>query len=237
VGEAVLRDEVCEEKAIFVTKGANITVRNIAFVHARSASKNGAGIRGEGAGLTVETSRFTDNEDGILTGGNPNSRIVIKDSLFERNGLCDPECAHGIYIGKIASLSVLHSRFVGQKQGHHIKSRALVTEVIGNDIADGPDGTATFAVDLPDGGKLTLSDNVIEKGPKAESHIAAVSLGEESAKNPTPDIVIAHNLFISDGPGPVVFVRNMTTTPAMLSANQLKGGDAQWLDGAGTVAP
>ena len=238
VGEVVLRDQVCEDKAIFVTKGDNITIRNVAFVHARSVNRNGAGIRGEGAGLLVEKSRFTDNEDGILTGENPDSHITIKDSLFERNGVCVPDCAHGIYVGRVASLAVLHSRFVAQHQGHHIKSRALSTDVIGNDISDGPDGTASFAVDIPDGGRLLLSDNVIEKGPKADNHIAAVSVGEESNNNPTDDIVIEHNLFISDGPGPVAFVRNMTATPAKLSGNSLKGnvkGDTKWLDGPGSV--
>src|SRR5581483_5092133 len=48
-GDVVLRDRVCDGKAIFVTQGDGITVRGIAFVHARAPSRNGAGIRGEGA--------------------------------------------------------------------------------------------------------------------------------------------------------------------------------------------
>jgi hypothetical protein len=228
-GAVVLRGRVCDDKAIFVTLGDNITVRGLAFVHARSINRNGAGIRGVGANLTVEASRFTDNEDGILTGENPASHIVIKDSLFEGNGVCDPVCAHGIYVGRIAALSVLHSRFAGQKQGHHIKSRALSTEVIGDDIADGPDGTASFAVDIPDGGRLVVSDCVIEKGPKSENRMAAISLGEESNANPTAEIRIEHNLYVNDGGGPVAFVRNLTPARVTFNDNKIKGpGDWLW---------
>ena len=98
--------------------------------------------------LTVEGSRFRDNENGILSGPSPRSRIVIRNSVFTGNGKCDPECAHGIYIGAIDSLGVAGCTFLQQNEGHHIKSRALHTEIVGNTIKDGPAGTASFAVDV-----------------------------------------------------------------------------------------
>jgi len=235
-GDVVIRDVVCEDKAIFVTNGANITVRNITFAHARSSGKNGAGIRAMGANLTVEGSRFRDNENGILSGPSPRSRIMIRNSVFTGNGKCDPDCAHGIYIGAIDSLTVASCVFLQQNEGHHIKSRALRTEIVGNTIKDGPAGTASFAVDVPDGGSLILRSNVIEKGPRAENHIAAVSIGEESLRNATSELIIERNTFINDYNGPTTFVRNGTAFPARLIGNTLTG-TVTALSGMGTVEP
>jgi hypothetical protein len=233
-GDVVIRDRVCDDKAIFVTIGANITVRNITFTHARSSNKNGAGIRAMGENLTVEGSRFRDNENGILSGPNPRSRIVIRNSVFTGNGKCDPDCAHGIYIGAIDALGVVGCVFLQQNEGHHIKSRALRTEIVGNTIKDGPVGTASYAVDLPDGGSLVLRNNVIEKGPRAQNHIAAVSIGEESQRNPTSELIIERNTFINDYDGPTTFVRNGTTVAARLIGNTLTG-KVTALSGRGTV--
>jgi len=235
-GDVAIRDRVCEDKAIFVTNGANITVRNITFAHARSTNKNGAGIRAMGENLTVEGSRFRDNENGILAGPNPRSRIVIRNSAFTGNGKCDPDCAHGIYIGAINSLGVAGCVFLQQNEGHHIKSRALRTEIVGNTIKDGPVGTASFAVDVPDGGSLILRNNVIEKGPRAANHIAVVSIGEESLRNPTSELIIERNTFINDYDGPTTFVRNGTAISARLIGNTLKG-TVTALSGRGTVEP
>jgi parallel beta helix pectate lyase-like protein len=222
-GDVVIENKVCQDKGIFVTAGANITIRGIEFAHARSSDKNGAGIRGEGMDLTVDNSRFTDNENGILTGVNTSSHVVIRNSVFTLNGKCDPVCAHGIYIGHVALLQVINSTFLQQNQGHHIKSRALRTEISGTTIKDGPVGTASYLVDIPDGGSLVLRANSLEKGPKAENYLAAVSIGEESKHNPTAELTIDHNVFVSDNPNPTTFIRNLTTTPARLVGNLLTG--------------
>ncbi len=235
-GVVVIRDKVCGDKAIFVTAGANITIRGIEFAHARSTAKNGAGIRGEGPNLTVENSRFTDNENGILTGVNPRSHIVIRNSVFTLNGKCDPDCAHGIYIGTVALLQVTNSTFLQQYVGHHIKSRALRTEIIGNTIKDGPNGTASYSIDVPDGGSLVLRSNVIEKGPQSENRTAAVSIGEESRRNPTDDLIIERNSFANDNAASTAFVRNATPTAARLVGNKFSG-NVMPLSGKGTVTP
>jgi hypothetical protein len=59
---------------------------------------------------------------------------------------------------------VTNSRFFDQHIGHHIKSRALKTVLIGNTIEDGPRGTASYEVDIPSGGSLIMQDNTLEKG-------------------------------------------------------------------------
>src|SRR5262249_11139624 len=43
--DVVLTDKTCQDKAIFVTTGHDITIRNITFTRARVPDGNGAGIR------------------------------------------------------------------------------------------------------------------------------------------------------------------------------------------------
>jgi hypothetical protein len=158
------------------------------------------------------------------------------DSEFRGNGKCDGQCAHGIYINGVQQLEVEHSRFIGQHIGHHIKSRAHNTVLIDNDIADGPDGNSSYLIDIPNGGNVLIQGNRLQKGKMAENTGTAVPIGEEGATNPTQQLIIRDNTFVSDLPEPTVFVRNATTTPAMLSGNHLHGHITP-LVGPGTVRP
>ena len=66
----VMTDTTCGGKAILVTAGDNITIRNLTLQRARGPYRNGAGVRAEGGDLTVENSRFVDNSDvGFISGG------------------------------------------------------------------------------------------------------------------------------------------------------------------------
>lgn len=233
---AVLADKSCAGKGIFVIDGNDITVRNITFERAAVPDANGAGIRAEGRNLTVEHSRFIDNENGILANPNPGSTIRIVDSEFRGNGKCDEACAHGIYINAIDRLEIEHSRFIDQHVGHHIKSRALSTVLIDNDIADGPNGNSSYLVDIPNGGDVLIQGNRLQKGKMSENTGTAIPIGEEGARNPTHELIIRDNNFTSDLPASTVFVRNATKTPAALTGNHLQGRVTA-LVGPGTVSP
>ncbi len=233
---AVLADKSCAGKGIFVIQGSDTTVRNLTFARARVPDRNGAGIRVEGRNLTVEHSRFIDNENGILAGGLANGTIRILDSEFLGNGECSPLCAHGIYVGAIDKLDIERSRFADQHIGHHIKSRALDTVLIDNDIADGPEGDSSYLVDISNGGNLLMQGNRMEKGPKSSNTGTAVSIGAEGVTHPTQELIVRGNRFTSDLPEPTVFVRNLTTTPALLSGNHLQGRVTP-LVGPGSVSP
>jgi len=220
-----ITDKVCDNKALFITRGRNITIRNITFLAARASSHNGAGIRAEGAVLTVENSRFIDNDDGILAGDNPLSTIIVRSSLFKGNGNCIEACAHGIYANHIALLRVENSQFEEQHAGHHIKSRAARTEIIGNSVQDGPNGSASYLVDLPNGGTALISGNTFEKGPHSDNKNVAISIGAEGARaeNPPGDVTIKDNSFANDTGVSTAFVKNYTNVPVTLEANRLTG--------------
>lgn len=231
----VLTDKTCEGKALLVTRADDVTVRNLTLTRARVPDENGAGIRGEGRSLLVDRVRFINNQNGILSGFSGGT-MTIRDSVFEKNGFCGQSCAHGIYVGGLDLLRVEHTRFFDTQHAHHIKSRAHRTEVLNCDIEDGPEGTASYEVEIPNGGSLVVRGSTIIKGPNAENHTAALMIGSEGVTQPTPEITIENNTFRNDGTYPTIFVDNLTATPAKLVDNKISGnGQVTPLKGDGKV--
>jgi hypothetical protein len=230
----VLTDKTCAGKAILVIDAPDVTVRNLTLTRARVPDSNGAGIRMEGGSLVVEGVRFIDNEDGILTAADPSWTLTVRNSLFERNGVCRDYCAHGIYAGHIARLDVENSIFYETKEGHHIKSRALHTEITGCTITDGPRGTSSYLIEAPNGGGLVIRHNKLEKGPHSGNESTAISIGAEGVTQPTLDIDVEDNDFTNDLGKPTLFVNNITATRARLSGNHLHG-PVTALQGDGSV--
>lgn len=233
--QTVVTGPSCGDRGLFVFVGNDITVRGLTFEHARNSWYTGAGILMEGANLTVENSQFLDNENGILAGGTPNSVVRIVHDVFRGNGSCQGACAHALYVGKrIARLEVTGCLFLDTHVGHDIKSRARATVVRESRIEDGPTGTSSYLIELPNGGDGEILNNVLHKGPNSENRDAAISIGTENRLNPTNVLRIRGNRFTSDLPEPVRFVRNSTETPARLTGNALIGRVTP-LDGPGTV--
>ena len=236
VGDAskvLLTDKACGGKALLITTGADITVRNMTLTRARVPDNNGAGIRGEGANLLVDNVRFINNQNGIL-GGSEGATIIVRNSYFERNGTCQGACAHGIYAGNAKLLRVENTRFVNTKEGHHIKSRAARTEVIGCTFDDGPEGTASYMIEVPNGGTVIVRDSTLTKGPEASNHTGAIVIGTEGVTQPTREITITNNTFRNAGSYPTAFVWNLSATEAMLTGNKISG-QAKPLQGDGKV--
>jgi Right handed beta helix region len=233
-GAAHVRGRACGGKAIWVIAGDDVTIDNITFSGARVPDQNGAGIRAEGRNLTVRNARFLDNENGILAAPVEGSTILIEHSVFEGNGKCAANCAHGIYINRIERLRIVDSTFREQRVGHHIKSGARALEVIGSTIEDGPEGTASYLIDVVSGGEVVIADNIMQKGPKSENWGTAIHIAGEGAPD-APAYRISGNRFRSDNPREVAFVRNRTVVPAALEGNQLQG-NVDPLVGPGTVA-
>ena len=232
----VITDKTCQGKALFITQGNNITIRDLTLTRARVPDFNGAGIRAEGGNLTIENVNFINNQDGILAAPASGKSIIVRDSAFIRNGTCEGGggCAHAIYVNELGLLRIDRSKFFETKQGHHIKSRAAQTEVIGCDLADGDNGTSSYTVDVPAGGGVVMRDNHIQKGPKSENHTAALMIGEEGVSQPTPEITVENNTFLVEGSYNAFLVNNLTATEARLKGNVLKG-NAKALRGDGTV--
>ncbi|MGA3005444.1 MAG: hypothetical protein ABSE20_27385 [Acetobacteraceae bacterium] len=196
--QTVVTGAPCADRGLFVFLGNDITARGLTFAHARDSWHTGAGILMEGANLTVQNSQFLDNENGILAGGPPGSVVRIEQDVFRGNGSCEGACAHALYVGKrIARLEVVGCRFLDTHVGHDIKSRALATIVRDSWIEDGPTGTSSYLIELPDGGDAEIVNNVLEKGANSQNREVAISVGTEDAVNPTHVLLIRGNRFTS----------------------------------------
>ncbi|MDP9096634.1 MAG: right-handed parallel beta-helix repeat-containing protein [Pseudomonadota bacterium] len=233
--QIVMIDKACEGKALLVIRGEHVTVRNLTLARVRVPDENGAGIRGESKSILIDKVRFINNQNGILSGTEGGS-MTIRNSVFEKNGFCGGACSHGVYVGRLDLLHVENSRFFNTKQAHHIKSRAARTEVIGCNIQDGSEGTASYEVEAPNGGSVVVRNSTIVKGPKAENHTAAIMIGSEGVTQMTREIIVENNTFRNDGTYPTIFVDNLTATEAQLAGNKLSGsGPVRPLKGDGKV--
>lgn len=243
-GYAHVRDVSCEGKAIWVFYAAPVTIRHVRFSGSAVPRRNGAGIRWEGGGLlTVEDGWFDGNQMGLLAHNRRASSLVIRASRFENNGACETFCGHGLYAGLISSLTVENSVFAGQRFGHHIKSRAATSLIAGNRIEDGPAGTASYAIDLPNGGAAAIRGNRIVKGAASDNPYCTICVGAEirpaaeathdsHRANPPGTILIEDNSFESHtGLPETAFVWNRGPHPVVLRGNVLSGGPIPYVAG------
>lgn len=189
---------VAEDKAIWVIKGRNTTVENIIFSGARAANRNGAGIRQEGAGLTVRNCLFRHNENGILTGAKPGSSILIEESEFDGNGHGDGQ-SHNIYIGAVDAFTLRASYIHHARVGHQVKSRAAWNLIQYNRISDEADGRSSYLIDLPAGGLASIIGNVLQQGGLTENS-AMLAFGMEHVLYPVNQLTLIHNTFVNERP-------------------------------------
>lgn len=229
-GAAIVTGATMLDKGLFVTKGSNITIDGFRFTGAKSTSRNGAGIRVESKNVTVRNSEFISNENGMLItpGATVKGNVTITGSLFRLNGYGDGQ-SHGIYSNSLDRLTVENSRFEDTKVGHHIKSRADATTVRGSTILDGTVAQgSSYQIEVPEGGTITIENNVLVKGTNSSNSCCSIALGFEQYKgasyvNPVGPIVVRNNKFTNKRSAKTTFVSNRTTTPATLSGNTLTG--------------
>jgi hypothetical protein len=225
----VCTEQIPNGKGIFVTNG-NITIKNFSFSGAQvdPSDNNGAGIRYESGNLVLNNDSFFNNENGLLGGVDPAGSITINSCEFSNNGVSDPGMAgyghtHNLYVGEVGTLTIDNSYFHDANIGHEIKSRALNTVVTNSRIEDGSAGTASYSIDLPNGGNALIQNNVIEKGPMSENS-TIITIGEEGSVYDNTSIWVTGNQIFNDSLSPsVLAVRNTTTAIAEITGNQFYG--------------
>jgi hypothetical protein len=220
----VITDTTCQGKALFIVRGNDTTIRNITFARARVADHNGAGIRVEGSGLTVESSRFLNNESGLLDGGQPGATVRIVDCDFTANGVRDigpPTPA--LSVGAIATLHVERSRFADSRGGAHILSAAGRTELIGNRIEDGETGVRDAPVVLTNGGGLVMQDNRLRRAPSA----ARVNAAVHAYAGPPGALEFRRNTLVNASGRPAALLLDWSDGTADFAGNVLDRGDVE----------
>ena len=213
--------QASQGKAIWVIAGNDTTIENVEFSGARVPDANGAGIRQEGANLLLEHCYFHDNQEGILAGDNPASRIVIDSSVFARNGAGDG-FSHNIYINHVRSFTLRYSYSTDARVGHLVKSRALRNYIL-YDRLTGESGTDSYELDLPNGGRSYVIGTVIQQGVHTQNS-NMLAYGEEGAPNPDSRLYAVNDTFVNDlGRGAAIAVGPAITQP-VLAENDLSTG-------------
>lgn len=218
-------------KGTWVVVGNNITIDNVEMVGAKVPDRNGAAIRLEGTNFTLRRVFFHDNENGILTGANLSSNILIEYSEFGHNGGGTGQ-THNLYIGNVRSLTFRYNFSHDANVGHNLKSRAQTNYVMYNRFSSTAPGqvgsTATgqpsYEIDLPNAGLSYIIGNVIEQ-PAANQNGSMVAYGAEGASNPSKNLYVVNNTFLNDDPvrGTFVLVGSTVTAPVLLQNNIFSG--------------
>ena len=231
-----------EGKAIWVVRNGDITIENIEVRGTRVPDANGAGIRFEKGRLTVMRCRFVDNQTGLLTANFIDAELRIADSEFVQAVRQEGSLPHLLYVGRIGRFEITGSRFHQGFEGHLIKSRAKVNRIAYNLIVDGPDGGASYEIDLPNGGDAVVIGNILAQSAQTQNPVI-VSYGAEGKAWDTNRLLLSHNTLVSDYPlawflrswpeklgegTSIRAVNNLTVGPGVFSFGSAGRFDGNW---------
>lgn len=211
-------------KAIWVVQGDDTTIEGIEFTGAAVPDLNGAGIRQEGKNLTVRRCYFHDNENGILAGDSPDSEILIENSEFEHNGAGDGY-SHNLYINHVRKLTFRYNWSHRSVIGHLLKSRAAENYVLYNRLTGESDGTSSYELDFPNGGKTYVIGNLIEQGLMTDNPSLLAYLEEgAAATNPSRQLFVVNNTFVNNRKTGTFLNIAADADPAIVTNNVFFGG-------------
>jgi hypothetical protein len=210
------------QKGIFAISAANATIENFELSGAAvsaAAGNNGAGIRFQGTNLTVRNCFIHDNQDGILAAP-PTANtgtILIENTELASNGAGDGY-SHNLYIGNFARFTLQYSYSHGAKVGHLFKSRAYATFVLYSRLTDEMGTTASYEVDIPNGGTAYVIGNVIEQSA-ASQNPTIITFGEEGTPAGYDTHLFVVNNTVLNDLGSGTFVADSTATPGVITNN------------------
>jgi hypothetical protein len=218
-------------KAIWVVSGNNITIDNVEMYGAAVADRNGAALRLEGTNFTLRNSFLHDNENGILSGVNTASTIVLENNEFGHNGRGDGY-THNVYIGKAGKLTFRYNFSHDAHVGHNLKTRALYNTIAYNRFSSLRAGEAgstaagkpSYEIDVPNGGTTFIIGNVIQQ-PVSSINSNIVAYGEEGVSGYATDLYVVNNTFVNDesSRGTFVMIGRGVATPVELINNLFSG--------------
>ena len=231
------------EKGILVIGTASssptVTLDNIEFSGAAISAANGgnaAGVRYQAGNLTINDCDFHDNQNGLLADADATGSISITNSEFADNGTTSG-LTHNIYVGAVGSFSITGSYVTAANTGNEIQSRALVNNITNNRIVDGPTATASYSINLPNGGVDTVSGNIIEQGPNSQND-AIISFGASGSVYAGSSLTVSNNTILNDQPvAGARAITNYSTIPVAFTGNSVFGlTAAQIATGPATVS-
>ena len=217
-GGATLTDSACQGKAAFIIVGDGVTLRNLGFARIRVPEDNGAGIRAQGRDLTVEDSRFVNDQVGILGAGAGGFLKVVNCTFTEQGSSLTGRINYAVRASGYDLLRIERSVFEQARGGADVSSEGARTELVGNRLLD-EGGHMEGPLVLVQGGSLLLEGNTIELAAGAAARPGVVlAVGE------APAIAVRGNTLAGAGAAGVPLLRNWTGQDAAVGANTLPAG-------------
>ena len=203
------------------SSGPTVTLDHLEFSGAaidEGLGGNAAGVRYKSGTLTIDNCYFHDNQDGLLSDADTTGIITIANSEFADNGTTSG-LTHNIYIGEIGTFDISDLYVTAANTGNEIQSRALVNNITDNRIVDGPTATASYSVNLLDGGVDTVTGNQIEQGPNSQNH-AIIAFGADGSVYAGSSLTVSDNIILNDeNVSNAVALHNFVSSPTLFFTN------------------
>lgn len=192
-------------KGMIETFNASVTFRGIEIANANGqgwqGEPNQAGIKlnaGTCGNFTVDCCYIHNCDDGIL-GGDVGTNVIIENTEIAKCGSATG-FSHNAYIAPCNSITVNNVLSWGAVIGHCFKTRAAQGSITALRAFDGEYGTASYLLDMPDGGDYTISNSTFSKGLHA-SNAPLVHYGAENqSSHPVNQLTIKNCVFINNIP-------------------------------------
>ncbi|UBV44080.1 hypothetical protein LAJ19_14810 (plasmid) [Deinococcus taeanensis] len=168
----------------------------------------------------IEDSYLHDNENGLLAASAPLGSIRITRTEFAHNGLGDPGQTHNLYVNEVGQLTFDRSYSHSAVVGHEFKSRARSTTITNSRLFD-LDGTASYSIDVPNGGNLTVTGSVIEQGAGSQNS-AIIAYGTEGLLREGRTVTVSGNTVVNRRSNALGFL-NPGKVPMTVTNNTLYG--------------
>jgi hypothetical protein len=209
-------------KGTWVVSGSGTVIENVEMFGGSAPDHFGAAIRLDGRDLTLRNSYLHDNENGLMTGDDGVSNVLIENCEFGSNGYGDGH-THNVYIGQINSLIFRYSYSHDAKIGHNLKSRASINTIVYNRFSSSVQ-RPSYEIELPYAGTAYVIGNVIQQ-PASNDNRTMLSYGAERTTNPSNDLYVVNNTFINDDSsgGTFIMVSSGISTPVLMQNNLFVG--------------
>ena len=195
------------QKAFIDHTGGNLLLEYLEIENVHwSTDQNGAGYRNEGGAGTLRNCKIHDCDMGVLGGVNNGTYSIdietceiYKCGVQPVNG--NPN-SHNIYCtgdGAGGSFTLNNSYVHDANVGHEVKVRAGNVTITNNRIFDNQ-GSASYSIDVPQGGAATITGNIIQQGTNTGNPVIC-AYGEEVPTvpaNPGAAITFNNNTVVND---------------------------------------
>jgi hypothetical protein len=171
----------------------------------------------------VKNALFDHNQFGILTGYDPSATILVDGTEFSHQGSTAPvDNYHNMYVNAgtfILQRSYSHHTLTGNL----VKTRSKNVYILYNRIS-AEDGTNSYEIDIPNGGRAFIVGNVIQQGASSQNRWIVEFGAEGQTAGHTDELFVVNNTIVNDvGTGYGIFVASWVKTPAVVRNNIFAG--------------